>query len=111
MQVAAILTVAVLGLTAAGSAFAASQGSDVDYMKANRCKGIAVATGADTRALDAYIKKDGLSRSDAVISLGQDAFTRAKRDAADANMKDRLAAELSGYCTAYMDKGKALASR
>ncbi|MDB5418926.1 MAG: hypothetical protein JWP50_2345, partial [Phenylobacterium sp.] len=61
MKVAAIALVA-LGLAVAGSAAASSRVTDVDYLKANRCKGLASGMGADTAGLDAFIKTEGRSR-------------------------------------------------
>ncbi|MDB5444593.1 MAG: hypothetical protein JWP86_2748 [Phenylobacterium sp.] len=105
MKVAAIAFVA-LGLAVAGSAAASSRVTDVDYLKANRCKGLASGMGADTAGLDAFIKTEGRSRIDYVLRRGEEEATRAKRQTADANQKDRLSAELSGGCAAYMGGSK-----
>lgn len=105
MKVAAIAFVA-LGLAVAGSAAASSRVTDVDYLKANRCKGIAAGMGADTAGLDAFIKAEGRTRMDYVLRRGEEEVSRAKRQTTDANLKDRLSAELSGGCTAYMGEGK-----
>jgi hypothetical protein len=105
MKVAAVAFVA-LGLAVAGSAAASSRVTDVDYLKANRCKGIAAGMGADTAGLDAFIKAEGRTRVDYVLRRGEEEASRAKRQTADANLKDRLSAELSGGCAAYMGEGK-----
>jgi hypothetical protein len=110
MKRAAIAFV-ILGLAVAGSAAASSQVTDVDYLKANRCKGIAAGMGADTAGFDAFIKAEGRSRMDYVLQRGEEEASRGKREAADANAKDRLTAELSGGCTAYMGGAKAVAGR
>ena len=61
MKVAAIALVA-LGLTA-GAATAAERVTDLDYMKASRCKGIAEGMGqADTASLDAFLKEQKKGR-------------------------------------------------
>lgn len=102
MKLAAI-ALAGLALAAAGtSAAASSQVSDVDFLKANRCKGIAAGVGADTAGVDAFIKTQGASRLDYVLDKGHEEYLRAKRQTSDANMKDRLNAELATSCTAYM---------
>ena len=104
MKVAAI-ALAVLGLAVAGSASASGRVTDVDYLKANRCKGLAVGMGADATGFSSFIKTEGVSRVDTILQRGDEEFARAKRQTADANIKERLAAELSGPCTAYMTGG------
>jgi hypothetical protein len=109
----AAITLAALGLAVAGSA-AAARFTDVDYLRASRCKGIAAGMGADTHSLDALLKAEGRSRLDTILRHGEEEADRAKRQATDANMKDRLAAELASSCTAYTgggSGGKAVASQ
>ena len=101
MKLAAI-ALAGLALSAAGSAAAASQVSDVDFLRANRCKGIAAGVGVDTAGVDAFIKTQGATRLDYILDKGREEYLRAKRETSDANMKDRLNAELATSCTAYM---------
>jgi len=103
MKLAAI-GLTVLSLAVAGSASAASRVSDVDYLRANRCKGLAVALGSsDTAGLDAFLKAEGRWREPIVLSRGDYEMHRAQREAKDANLKDKLSAELAGPCTAYMN--------
>jgi hypothetical protein len=110
----AAIAIAALGLAVAGSA-AAARFTDVDYLRASRCKGIATGLGADTASLDALLKAEGRSRMDVILRHGEEEADRAKRQAADANMKDRLAAELASGCAAYTagggSGGKAVASQ
>jgi hypothetical protein len=108
MRTAAI-TLAVIGLAVAGSAAASGRVTDVDYLKANRCKGLAVGMGADTAGLNRFIKTEGATRLDYILQRGDEEYARAKRQTSDANVKDKLAAELSGPCTAYMGGGQAMA--
>ncbi|THD78502.1 MAG: hypothetical protein E7812_10930 [Phenylobacterium sp.] len=109
MKVAAI-GLAILGLAVAGSAAASSRVTDVDYLRANRCKGLAVGMGADAAGFTSFIKTEGVSRLDVILQRGDEEFTRAKRQAANANLKDKLAAELNGPCAAYMTgSGQAMA--
>lgn len=110
MKRAAIAFVA-LGLAVAGSAAASGRVTDVDYLKANRCKGIASGMGADTASLDAFIKAEGRTRVDYILQRGEEERSRAKRQTADANLKGSLSAELSGACTAYMGEGKAVSGQ
>jgi hypothetical protein len=113
MKAAAVLF-ATIGLACAcacaGVASASAHVTDLDYLKANRCKGLAVGLGSgDTAGLDAMIKAEGRSRADAILLRGQEELARGKRDAAKADLKDRLTAELNGPCMAYMSSGKEMA--
>lgn len=110
MKTAAVL-LTVLGLACAGAAAASDRVTDLEYLKANRCKGLAVGLGSgDTAGVDALIKTQGRGRADAVLQRADQELSRAKREAAHADSKDRLAAELSGPCVAYMGGGKEMAS-
>ena len=105
MKIAAIL-LAALGLAVAGSAMAYDKISDVDYLKANRCRGLAAGLSAgNTASLDSLIKTEGRSRFEIVYDWGQEEMKRAKREAANSDGKDRHIAELTGYCTAFMGGG------
>jgi hypothetical protein len=110
MKAAAVLVV-TLGLVFAGVASASEHVTDLDYLKANRCKGLAVGLGSgDTAGLDALLKAEGRSRPEAVVERGSEEFTKAKREAAKADLKDRVSAELNGPCLAYMGSGKEMAA-
>lgn len=100
MNVAAV-TLASLSLASAASFAAAAQGpTDVDYLKASRCRGIAVGLGADPSAITSYLKQAAGGRSPAIQARADEEFDRAKR-AARGDAKERLRAELSGPCAAY----------
>ena len=110
MKAAAILVV-TLGLVCAGVASATEHVTDLDYLKANRCKGLAVGLGAgDTASLDALLKSEGRTRSDAIVQRAAEEFTKAKREAAKTDLKDRSSAEFNGPCLAYMGSGKSMAA-
>jgi hypothetical protein len=110
MKAAAVLLM-TFGLACASAATASERVSDLDYLKANRCKGIAVGLASgDTASLDAMIKAQGKSRSDAVLQRADEEISRAKREAAKTDLKERLSAELSGPCLAYMGGGKEMAA-
>jgi hypothetical protein len=105
MKLAAI-GFAMLSLAVAGTASAAGRVSDTDYLRANRCKGLAVGLGSsETAGLDAFLKAEGRWREPIVLSQGDYEMHRAQREAKDANMKDKLSAELAGPCTAYRSTG------
>jgi hypothetical protein len=105
----AALALATLSLAASGATAAATHVTDVDYLKANRCKGLAQGLG-DTDAvagLSAFIKEQGKTRVDYILERGDAELARAKREASSVDTKTRVQAEFSGTCTAYMDNGKA----
>lgn len=113
MKTALLLAVASLGLaaTAAGVAQAGSKMTDVDYLRANRCRGLAAGLGgSDTTSLDALIKSEGVSRAEVIYERGQQEMDRAKRETRNQDGKERLTAELNGPCVAYLSGGKATAS-
>ena len=105
----AALALATLSLATAIPAAASNHVTDVDYLRANRCKGLAQGLGeADAVAgLNTFIKTEGRSRLDVIIQRGDEEFARAKREASRVDTKARVQAEFSGACTAYMDSGKA----
>jgi hypothetical protein len=105
MKSAAIL-LAAFGLAVAGSAVAADHLTDADWLKANRCSGLAAGLGSGEAAgLDALVKAEGRSRVEIVYEKGQQEMARAKREAARADGKDRIEAELNGPCTAFTSGG------
>jgi hypothetical protein len=105
MKTAATL-LAALSLVVAGSAVASDRLSDADYLKANRCRGLAAGTaGIDTTSLDALLKTEGRSRVDTIYVMGEQEMQRGKRAAAQTDGKDRVSAELNGYCTAFLGGG------
>ncbi|MFI4963792.1 MAG: hypothetical protein ACHP9T_00355 [Caulobacterales bacterium] len=107
MKTAAIL-LATLGFAVAGSAMASGKLTDVDYLKANRCRGLAAGLGAgDTASLDSLLKTEGRSRIEMVYARGQQEMERGRRDASHIDSKERLTAELNGPCTAFMAGGGA----
>jgi hypothetical protein len=110
MKIAAIV-LATLGIAVAGVATAAERLSDMEYLKANRCRGIAAGLGgADTSSLDALIKSEGRSRIEMVYARGQQEMERGKRDAGYGDSKQRLTAELNGPCVAFLSGGRETAS-
>jgi hypothetical protein len=96
--------IAMAAVFAAGTAAASDKVTDVDFLKANRCKGLATSlTGVvDTSSLDAFIKAERGARAPYVMERAEDEFTRAKKEAKGADRKERLTAELTGACQAYI---------
>jgi hypothetical protein len=110
MKTAAVL-LAALGLAVAGAAVASDHLTDVDYLKANRCRGLAEGLGVgDTANLDAMIKAEGRSRVETIYDRGQEELARGKRDASKSDLKERVSAELNGPCMTYLGGAKNTAS-
>jgi hypothetical protein len=107
MNVAAV-TLASLSLASMASLASAAPATDVDYLKASRCRGIAVGLGADPSAVTAYLKAAAGGRSPAILDRADEQFAQAKRQARG-DGKDRLQAELSGPCAAYVAPTQAVA--
>ena len=99
----AAIVLAVLSLATAGAAAASDRVTDIDYLKANRCRGLAAGLGVgDTASLDAMLKTEGRTRSEAILLRGEEEMTRGRREAAKADIKERLTAEVNGPCMAYI---------
>ncbi len=108
-----VLIALVASFAAATAASASDKVSDVDFLKANRCKGIASQINGvvDTASLDAFIKAERGARAPYVMERADDEFQRAKKEARSADRKDRLTAELTGACQAYLGGNASLAKQ
>ncbi|MDZ4374351.1 MAG: hypothetical protein U1C74_23415 [Phenylobacterium sp.] len=99
---------AVIALAAAtfvaGTAAAADRVTDVDFLKANRCKGLATTIQGvvDPAALNAFIKSERRTRGSYIVERGEQEFDRARREARSEDRKGRLTAELTGECQSYL---------
>lgn len=99
---------AVIALVAAtmtaGAASASDKVTDVDYLKANRCKGLATSIDGvvDPASLNSFIKAERGTRAAYVITRGDEEFAKARREAKSADRKARLTAELTTACQAYL---------
>lgn len=89
---------------AAGAASASDKVSDVDYLKANRCKGLATSIDGvvDAAALNSFIKAERGARASYIVNRGDEEFQRARREARSADRKERLTTELTTACQAYL---------
>jgi len=102
MKIAAAATVVVAALTA-GSAVAAEI-TDVEFLRANRCKGLATSIEGvvDVAALNSFIKAERGARATYILDRGEEEFRRARKEARSQDRRDRLTEELKGPCTAYL---------
>lgn len=98
---------------AAGAASAADRISDVEYLKANRCKGLATGIDGvvDAAALTSFVKAERGARANYIITRGDEEFQRARREAKSADRKERLTAELTNSCQAYLGATTAVAKQ
>lgn len=105
----AFLTLSIVFI--AGSASAADKASDVDYLRANRCKGLAAGLPGvvDSQALDAFIKAERGARVPYVLERGAEEQARAKKEARSEDRRERLTAELAGACQAYVGPASSIA--
>lgn len=108
---------AVIALVAAtfvaGAASASENVSDVDYLKANRCKGLATSIDGvvDPASLTAFIKAERGARASYVVDRGNEEFQRARREAKSADRKARLTTELTTACQAYLGPSTTVAKQ
>jgi DNA-binding transcriptional regulator YdaS (Cro superfamily) len=98
-----ILATAAATLLAVSPAAAASQISDVDYLRANRCRGLAsgIPGAVDAAAIDSLVKSESRGRSVYVQQRADQEFDRARREARSDDRKPRLTQELTGACQAF----------
>lgn len=105
MRIAAIAFTAA-GLVAATSGFAlAGTATDMDFLKASRCRGLDESgklTPVDSKALDAYVKSAERVRAGYILERARNEEAKAKREARFKDRQERLNAELTGACMAYM---------
>jgi hypothetical protein len=104
---------AIAAVFAAGAATAGEKVTDLDFLKANRCKGLAATlTGVvDPASLDSFIKAETGARAPYIIERAGDEFARARKEAKGADRKDRLTAELAGPCQAYLGAASSMAKK
>lgn len=111
MKFAAFALVAA-ALTA-GSAVASDRVTDLDFLKANRCKGLATSISGvvDPATLDSFIKAERGARATYISERATEEFNKAKKEARSADRKERLTAELAGPCQAYLGGGASMAKQ
>lgn len=103
----------VVATFAAGSAFAADRMTDLDYLRASRCKGLATTLKdvVDPAAIAAFMKADRGARAIYVLERADSEFQRARREAKSRDRKERLTEELTGACQAYQAPGTSMAKQ
>jgi hypothetical protein len=112
MRIAA--TVFFAAAAVATSAAASSHLTDVEYLQAARCAGLAASENlgaVDAKSFDALMKAEGKGRAGYILAKAEEARDNAKRDAkrAKAERKTTLLAERSGACQRYVETQPTLA--
>jgi hypothetical protein len=100
LAIASVALAASMGASALAQPNRAAFASDVDYLRASRCRGIAEGVGADGATLAAYLKQQEVGRAGYIVARGQDERTRAKRQAKGYG-RAQAEAELAGGCQAF----------
>jgi hypothetical protein len=107
MRITALIVTLAAAVATTATAQPGSRLSDVDYMQAARCRGLAgsEALGAmDTQAIDAMLKEQSHGRAafiaDKAGELRDNAVRSAKR--ADGSTKEKLIAERDGVCKRFL---------
>jgi len=82
--------------------------SNLEYLQAARCRGLASSEGLgklDTASIDAFLKQEGSAREAPVrVSAGNKISSAQKEgDKAEGAKKDKLLAERSGSCSAFLN--------
>jgi hypothetical protein len=98
------LALAAAATFATSAATAGERMSDVQYLKAARCKGLAASlTGVvDNKALNAVVREAGRQRTIYVMERADNEYAQALRDARVDARKEKLTAELTGSCQAFL---------
>jgi hypothetical protein len=110
----AALALAAAAVFSATTASAGDRLTDVDYIKANRCKALISSSalgGQDATGIDALIKQQSRGRAPFIMQKGEDAQDSAARaiKSGDEVRKQRLVAERDGAtCQAFLSGGQAL---
>lgn len=105
--IAITLTTAALAATAAPAFARADRWSDAEYLKANRCLGLAQSAGlgpVNADALTARIKDEGRGRDSSIRDRGATTREDAQRAGKTRNevVKAKLLAERDGSCRAFI---------
>jgi hypothetical protein len=110
-----ILAVSVFAMSVVASAASAAQSTltDVQYIKASRCAGIAktLTNVVDSEQLAALVKSERGVRADYVVGRAGDAFEQGRKEAKKEARRENLTAELTGSCAALLGGEATLAKR
>jgi hypothetical protein len=102
-----IILTAVIAVSAFAGAAQAGTASSAVYLQAARCRGLAASEGlgaVDTASIDAFLKQEGSGRDAQARFAAGTKISNAQKEGnrARGSTKDRLLAERSGVCSAYL---------
>jgi hypothetical protein len=103
-----IIVATVVAVSAlAGAAQAGTAVSNVDFLQAARCRGLAASEGLgklDTAGIDTFLKQETGSRELPIRVSANNKITGAQKegDKAEGAKKEKLLAERSGVCSAWL---------
>jgi hypothetical protein len=108
LAVASVTLATALGASALAQTARVQPVSDLDYLRASRCRGIAEGVGADSAALTAFLKQQDATRASYVVDRAEDERAQARRQA-KGYARTQLQAELAGPCQAFTGPPQAVA--
>jgi hypothetical protein len=103
-----IIAAAVVAVSAlAGAAQAAGAATNYEFLQAARCRGLAASEGLgklDTAGIDTFLRDQGASRELPVRVSAKNKIAAAQKegDKADGAKKEKLLAERSSTCSAWL---------
>jgi hypothetical protein len=103
-----IIVATVVAVSAlAGAAQAATPISNFDFLQAARCRGLAASEGLgklDTAGIDAFLTQETGNRELPIRASAKNKIAGAQKegDKADGAKKEKLLAERSGVCSAWL---------
>jgi hypothetical protein len=102
-----IIIAAAVAVSALAGAAQAAEISNTQFLQAARCRGLAASEGLgklDTASIDTFLKQETGSRELPVRVSANNKITAAEKegDKADGAKKEKLLAERSGVCSAFL---------
>lgn len=102
-----MLTIAVVTVSALAGVAQAAPVTNLQYLQAARCRGLAASEGLgklDTAAIDAFLRTEGSARDLAVRTSAVNRMTSAMNEAnkAEGGKKEELLAERGSQCGEWL---------
>jgi hypothetical protein len=103
-----IIVATIVAISAlAGAAQASASASNYEFLQAARCRGLAASEGLgklDTASIDTFLRDQGGSRELPVRVSAKNKIADAQKegDKAEGAKKEKLLAERSGSCSAWL---------
>lgn len=102
-----VIIAAVAAASALAGAAQAAEISNTQFLQAARCRGLAASDGLgklDTASIDAFLKQETGSRELPVRASANNKISGAQKegDKAEGAKKEKLLAERSGACSAWL---------